>query len=560
MVNVQIWCRNWRDDRVIPRMARYLAERLGWSLRYGVIEDDADALYMLAYFEAQRLKPWPDVPVAAYFTHREEEPPGNSKAKLFDSVGRRVDLRITTAGIYTDLLSPRGPTVQVPAPVERDRFTPARSKRSGPVVIGVSGYTYRNQRKGENLVRFAAGVLGGRVEWRASGRGWPVPTRRYKWAEMPDFYRGLDILLVPSRVEGIPMPTLEALACGVPVVISKGVGLHDELPDVNGIHRFNRGDAKSMILALLLAMDTCRSVDRDALRDATAEHSVENFVAAHDQAFQAIAPRVRQTVRKKAKVKVKMADPIDHGTGSTRGIYVVAFGGPARKCASRLLESIKEHMPDIPVCLCGAEPLGLEDVFVQQEDSDIGGRRAKLRAYELSPAEWESVLYLDADTLVTAPVYRFFEWIEDGWEFIICKDPHLMDTMFSYRRRNNAAEMRKVRRAVKTLHTIQLNGGVWAFRRCERVERFFKRWREEWEVFAQRDQGPLLMALYADPPRTLVLGNEWNTFPAYSEGVETAGILHFPKQARRWSGAIPGRIDSERAWRKVSEWERKHGA
>jgi hypothetical protein len=32
------------------------------------------------------------VPVAAYFTHREEEPKGNAKAKQFDQVAQRVDL------------------------------------------------------------------------------------------------------------------------------------------------------------------------------------------------------------------------------------------------------------------------------------------------------------------------------------------------------------------------------------------------------------------------------------------------------------------------------------
>ncbi len=214
-------------------------------------------------------------------------------------------------------------------------------------------------------------------------------------------------------------------------------------------------------------------------------------------------------------------------------------------------------MPDVPVCLCAAAAIGGEALLVKQPDSDIGGRRAKLKAYELAPAEWDAVLYLDADTEVVAPIYRFFEWIEDGWEFVITKDPHLLDTMHSFERRNNKAELAKIEKAVRTLHTLQWNGGVWAFGRNERVERFFKRWQKEWEVHAQRDQGALVRAMYAEPLRIWLLGNEWNTFDKYSRGVVTAGLRHYPGDARRWRGIITGRIDSPEAWQAVEAYKRQ---
>lgn len=234
----------------------------------------------------------------------------------------------------------------------------------------------------------------------------------------------------------------------------------------------------------------------------------------------------------------------------------MAFGEPSRRCAKRLIGSVKKHMPDVPVMLCAAKSIGGEDLFVEQPDSDVGGRRAKLKAYELTPAEWDAVLYLDADTEVVAPIYRFFEWVEDGWEFVITKDPHLMDTMYSFRRRNNVEESAKVEKAVRTLHTLQYNGGVWAFSRGPRVAAFFKRWQEEWEKYAQRDQGALIRAMYADPLRVLVLGNEWNTFPKYTRGIQTAGLMHYPGDARRWEGLLPGRIDSPEAWAIVKQQEK----
>lgn len=242
----------------------------------------------------------------------------------------------------------------------------------------------------------------------------------------------------------------------------------------------------------------------------------------------------------------------------TRGIYCVAFGDPARACAARMMETAKAHLPEVPICLVAAAPIGPEDVFVEQPDSDVGGRRAKLSAYELSPPEWQAVLYLDADTEIVSGDARFwFELIEDGWEFAIAKDPHLMDTMLHFRRANNLAEVAELEHELVTLEMLQINGGVWSFGRGERVAAFFERWQAEWERHAQRDQGALVRALHADPLKTYVLGNEWNWFERYSRGVEAVAIKHYPGRARRWTGLIPGRLDSPAAWAAAARYERR---
>jgi len=571
-LRVHIVCQNMASDRIIPRMARLLRDRLGWTLS-AAPGKSYDVLYLSAYFEAQRIKPWPETPVAAYFTHREETPPGNNKAKVFDAVGQRVDLRIATCKLYGDYLEQYGPTAQIAAPLERERFTLVKKPKHRVPVVGFSGYTYRNHRKGEDLAKWLIeSELGPRVEWRASGRGWPVPTRRYAWSRMPAYYQGLDVLVCPSRVEGIPMPPLEALACGIPIVIPRGVGLLDELPDIRGIYRFEKGDRASLLKAVRKAVFPATKVDREALRAATAPYSTEAWVGDHERAFEAafgggldagIADADPMEMGLPAPMQAgiaiqseaAMGKPRDAGTGSKRGIYCVAFGDPARTVALKMMNSAKQHMPDIPIALCASKKIGPEDVLIIEPDSDIGGRRAKLRAYELAPAEWDQVLYLDADTVVVAPIYQYFEWIADGWEFVICKDPHLMDTMHAFERRNNKRELMDLKRAVRTLHTLQYNGGVWAFGRNDRVRRFFGRWLAEWERYAQRDQGALIRAMYSDPLRVLLLGNEWNTFPKYTKGIKTAGLMHYPGSARRWKGLIPGRIDSEAAWAAVERFE-----
>ena len=271
-------------------MAGALEKGLGWRVNAGgPARATVDVVYFSAYFEPKRLRSWPAEGTAAYFTHREEVPEGNAKQRLFDSVAERVDLRIATCEMYGARLREIGPTLVAAAPVEQDRFMPValelRKDRARPVV-GLSGYTYPNKRKGEDLVRAVLRApIAGRVEWVAIGRGWPVRTVRLPWAAVPAFYRGLDVLLCPSRVEGVPMPPLEALASGVRVVIPRGVGLLDDLGQVEGIHRYDRGDVGGLIDALEAAAFPDEPADVDALRAIVSPYTVEAWVEDHRRAF-----------------------------------------------------------------------------------------------------------------------------------------------------------------------------------------------------------------------------------------------------------------------------------
>lgn len=275
-IRVHVICQNIMQDRILPRMARYLAENLRWSVSSGP-NPGADAIYLLAYFEGERFRNvWFKQPVAAYFTHREED--GGGKAKCFDEMAGKVNLRIATCQLYAGALAAHGLTTQCAAPLETERFTISHRLNGRRPVVGISGYTYSNHRKGEDLVRgLLKAPIAGRVEWRACGRGWPVQTQRLPWAQMPRFYQSLDVLVVPSRVEGIPMPPLEALACGVRVVIPQNVGLLDELGDCTGVYRYPKGDLKGLIRAVEQAAFPERPPDREALRAVTEPYSVKNW-------------------------------------------------------------------------------------------------------------------------------------------------------------------------------------------------------------------------------------------------------------------------------------------
>lgn len=277
-MRVNVICRNWEADRVLPRFARYLADGLGWTLTAKPVP--ADAHYLMGYFETQVCPTWPAGPVASLFTHREEA--DESKARLYDQIAQRVQLRVAMCRLYAGPLAELGPTIQPPLPVERDRFVIAARPRRARPVVGFSGYTYKTHRKGEDLTNGVVNSpVGRRVDWVASGRGWPVKMRGYTWKDMPGFYQGLDVLVCPSRVEGGPMPVLEALSCGVRVVVPRGVGILDELPDAHGIYRYRKGDVTSMQVALDAAAFLTRAVDRDVLRTVTEPYTVAAWCAGH---------------------------------------------------------------------------------------------------------------------------------------------------------------------------------------------------------------------------------------------------------------------------------------
>jgi len=556
VMKVHIVCRNWTDDRVIPRFARYLMDAFGWKASDRP-DPSADLNYWLGYFEYQKAPRFDATPTVAYLTHLEDADAAESaKVRLFHAAAKNSTLRVCMNEQTRALIEPLyGKTFVFPLPLETDRFVIVPQPSGTLPVAGFSGFRYKSGRKGEELASALVRDFQGEAQFKASGRGWPCPTKKYTWDGMPAFYQSLNVFVCTSTVEGGPMTTLEALSCGVPVVIPVGVGIHDNIPDVHGIYRYTAGDYKSLKRAFGKALGGFDTVDREALREATKPHAVEAWVDANREAFEGF-------LHDKPQLQA-----IDSSDGR-RGIYMVAFGDPARDAAKIAIKTIRANLPGIPVALCSDRKLGPEHILIKQPDKDIGGRIAKLKAYDFAPAEWESVLYLDADIeVVHADVEQYFRWLDMGWEFIICKDAHLHDTLDDFQRSNNREEYVKTIQKIGTAESLQINGGVWGFRRCRAAKAFMDRWFDEWNKYQGRDQGALIRALYSDPIRVLWLGNEWNTlitlkgkeYPPGKKG--SAGVLHFVGRARRWTGQVPegyGLTDKV-AWDMVDDYMRKHG-
>jgi glycosyltransferase involved in cell wall biosynthesis len=118
----------------------------------------------------------------------------------------------------------------VPNGVE-DVFTPEGPKAEGDYVLAVGTLEPR-----KNLARIAAAVDG---ELRVVGaRGWggvePPPNVRWLGSvpdeELAALYRGARCLVYASLYEGFGIPVAEALACGCPVVTSRGTPMEELAP------------------------------------------------------------------------------------------------------------------------------------------------------------------------------------------------------------------------------------------------------------------------------------------------------------------------------------------
>lgn len=284
-MRVHIVCKDWKRDRVLPRFTRHLVRRLGWSA--GRKPDPrADLNHWMPYYEGCRFPDFDATPTAAYITHLDDPGAEPELYRQFTEAAARASLRVCmNEATRVELEAKFGPTVAPALPVELDHFTLKQEPPGKPPVVGFSGYGYRSGRKGGELAETLVESFGDRCRFQASGRRWPCPTKKYRWKDMPGFFRALDVYVCTAAIEGGPMTTLEALATGVPVVVPEDVGIHPELPEMAGIFRYRTGDADDLGRALDAALAMCGEADRAALRAAVAPHSVRSWCEGNLSAF-----------------------------------------------------------------------------------------------------------------------------------------------------------------------------------------------------------------------------------------------------------------------------------
>jgi alpha-1,3-rhamnosyl/mannosyltransferase len=157
--------------------------------------------------------------------------------RLYGRAGLRATLERADALVAVSEFTKDETVELVGIPEERIRVVPngvdAIFTPNGPASEGDYVLTVATLEPRKNLARAVEAARLARVELRVVGaRGWggvDVPG----WAgEVPDrelaaLYRGARCVLYPSLYEGFGLPVLEAMACGTPVVTSRGTAMEE---------------------------------------------------------------------------------------------------------------------------------------------------------------------------------------------------------------------------------------------------------------------------------------------------------------------------------------------
>lgn len=186
---------------IVGRIVDELAARNNWGV--GPFDPRVDVNFFVTYYAATHARlhtRFDRTFTAGWFTHPE--------GPNFFSIARQLDVRLCQASKYATQIDG---FVVAPGvdPIFRPRLR-----------LGVVGRTYKSGRKGEALL----------AEIRKEGfvdlltPKCPNASQKAYLECLRDFYTSIDALLVPSLVEGGPVPAAEATACGIPIIAPRGLG------------------------------------------------------------------------------------------------------------------------------------------------------------------------------------------------------------------------------------------------------------------------------------------------------------------------------------------------
>lgn len=265
------------NPHVVPRMMKWMADKYGWSIAERKSDPKADVNYYGEYL-AWKFANQVDTLKTGWHTHYEVGTPW--KTKIWKEAAKDFDIRLYTSDLYKANLAKYGPVAKITPGIDREIFQPF-SKRPDKNIVGTAAVGQK--RKGEDLIEKLLSVSNlHNFKLAIVGSYWKWQTNWIPWYDMPIFYSQIDVYLVTSTIEGVPAPPLEALACGVKIVVPNKVGIMDELPEMPGLRHYEKGNFDDMVRAIKTVLSD--KVSQEELRAQTEKYSPEawctsNYVA-----------------------------------------------------------------------------------------------------------------------------------------------------------------------------------------------------------------------------------------------------------------------------------------
>lgn len=194
-----------------------------------------------------------------------------------------------------------------------------------------------------------------------------------------------------------------------------------------------------------------------------------------------------------------------------RGVVFVATGARYIACAEAAAQSVRRHMPDVPIALftdAGALGVPLSGVFSPVIELESVHHRSKVDCLMNSP--FEKTLFLDADIRVLEDVSDVFEVLER------------FDMAMAHAHARNRAATRAAWTRVLPDAYPQFNTGVIAVRRNPKTLALLQDWSKSYkEAGFRKDQVTLRELLWGSDLRLATLPPEYN--------------IRYPKNLWLWS-------------------------
>lgn len=226
--------------------------------------------------------------------------------RILNGPGRLQVTSEHTRRHFADMGRPLSATQLMPVPVDTNRFTPP-SVAPTAEVIGFAGRIADPRKNITLLLEAVARARETHPGLRLRLTGTPTDSLRalvmrfglkeavefagmLPEAALPDFYRSLDLFVIPSHQEGFGIVGIEAMACGVPVISTRCGGPEDFVAHerTGFLTGFDAGEIALRISSLVADRERRRQMSLASRDTAVAGYSLKRFERSIEEAWAAV--------------------------------------------------------------------------------------------------------------------------------------------------------------------------------------------------------------------------------------------------------------------------------